>query len=221
MTLVALTAFIIAGVITVFTAFLMFVTWPRRKQNNYKQVKLFTGTFSAAIVTLGFFLLFTDSSTNKIEADRSYDVPETVDTTEEEAGWHITSEFGQVTSDHQEVIQNVNFREGDTDERAVLEAELVTEDNITTDLIRTSTLNRSAKVLQRLSQIDEVEQIHLVWDIYVEPETGPGELDKIVDMTVNTEELENVEWNRVDSEDLDQIAVDYWEKPDLNPDEDE
>ncbi|AXF57635.1 hypothetical protein [Salicibibacter kimchii] len=219
MALVALTVLIIAGVSTVFAAFLMFVTWPRRKENEYKQIKLFTGTFSAAIVTLGFFLLFTDSSTNKIAADEPYDVPDSVDTVEEEAGWHITSEFGQVTSDHHEVIQSVTFNEGDTDERAVLEAELLTEDNITTDLIRTSTLNRSAQILQRLFQIEEVEQIHLVWDIYVEPETGPGELDTILDMTVNTEKLQNFEGDRVDSQDLDEIAENYWEKPALNPDD--
>ncbi|QQK79448.1 hypothetical protein HUG20_05770 [Salicibibacter cibi] len=219
MALVALTVFIIAGVSTVFAAFLMFVTWPRRKQNEYKQIKLFTGSFSAAIVTLGIFLLFTDSSTNKIEADESYAVPDDVETVEEEAGWHITSELGQVTSDNHDVIQSVSFNEGDTDQRAVLEAELITEDNITTDLIRTSTINLSAQILQRLSQIDEVEQIHLVWDIYVEPETGPGEFDTILDMTVNQENLQNIEGNRMDSEELDELAVDYWEKPALEPED--
>ncbi|QQK75553.1 hypothetical protein HUG15_08130 [Salicibibacter cibarius] len=219
MALVALTVFIIAGVSTVFAAFLMFVTWPRRKQNEYKQIKLFTGSFSAAIVTLGIFLLFTDSSSNKIAADESYAVPDDVETVEEEAGWHITSELGQVTADHHEVIQSVSFNKGGEDQRAVLEAELITEDNITTDLIRTSTLNRSTQILQRLSQIDEVEQIHLVWDIYFEPESGPGEFDTILDLTVNKENVQNIEGNRMDSEELDELAVDYWEKPALDPED--
>ncbi|SDJ11797.1 hypothetical protein [Natribacillus halophilus] len=210
MAIVLLTAFVIAGILSVFTAFLMLVTWPERKQNRYKHAKYFSASFAAAIITLGTFLMLSDTSST-ITANDSYEVPESVQTVEERAQWHITSELGQVTTTNHDVVQDITY----DDETEVLEAQLITEDNVTTDLIRTSTLNRSAHVLQRMAEINELNYIHLVWDIYVEPESGPGEFDTIMDMTAEQDTLEDVEWNEVEVENIEDITEEYWEKPEL------
>lgn len=196
-----------------FTAFLMFVTWPQRKQNRYKHLKFFATSFSAVLITLGAFLMFSSPS-NMIIADHSYDVPDSLNTVEEKAEWHITAGLGQVTVENNDVVQNIDYSNNH------LAAHLTTEDNVTTDLIRSSTLNRSALVLQRLSQIQDVEEIQLIWDIYFEPETGPGEFDTIFNMRFDQEVLSRVEWSTFNVENLEEISDDYWEEPRLTEEDD-
>lgn len=210
-----LTGFFVAGVFTAYTTFLMLITWPNRKNARYKQVKYFGASISSAAV---LFLLFwvTADDHEFIPAEMMYATPESLSTVEEQASWHITSELGQVTVDHNDVIRNLEFVENNEEQFTELHASLTTEDNVTTELIRSSTMNRTARVLQRLSQIEEVDIIHLNWDLYYEPEYGPGEFDTILEMTVFNEQLRNIEWESLEQFDAELIATEYWEKPELS-----
>ncbi|GAK13457.1 hypothetical protein [Geomicrobium sp. JCM 19039] len=215
MATVLLTAFFIAGVFTAYTTFLMFVTWPKRKENRYKHVKFFSVSFVSA-VALFFLFFFTSDSSEFMPTETIYATPDSLSTVEEKATWHIVSELGQVTVDNNEVIRDLDYVTNSEEDFTQLYATLTTEDNVTTDLIRSSTLNRSARVLQRLSQIEDVDLIHLQWDFYYEPEFGPGDFDTIVKMTVFNEHLQSLEWEDVGDLDVEEIASDSWEKPELS-----
>ncbi|PSL43634.1 hypothetical protein B0H94_110110 [Salsuginibacillus halophilus] len=196
------------GVLTLFSAFLTLVTWPRRHELNAKPLKLLIA--AGTVFIFAVVGLFFTADPYEMEVTGEMTPPSSVDTIEEEVAFHLEEERNSPTGDNIEVM-DLNLE--DADQGVNIALTLEADDNVTTDLLRAGTHITSARLMQRLAEIDEAEDIQLTWEFFVEPDQEASFYQEMMYLEMHQENIQTQNWAQVDSEDVPEVVDAYEEDP--------
>ncbi|WP_018923359.1 hypothetical protein [Salsuginibacillus kocurii] len=213
MAVLAFAAFVIAGVFAVFSIFYTLVTWPRRKELENRPVKLASIAFAASLGFLLLFLIMADPMEGP-EQLVSEDMPDHIEEPTEEIEWLVQEELGVTTSEGHEVLQDLEVRTDDYGEQHV-HLLLTASDNVTTDLIKSSTMTTSARLLAQFQSLNEFDAYTLEWEFFVEPDQGETYYDELFTLTMTEETLASIDWDVVEPERLADKADAYTQHEEL------
>ncbi|ARK32315.1 hypothetical protein [Halalkalibacter krulwichiae] len=111
-----------------------------------------------------------------------------------------------------ELAVNNHAGTDDPDDKIVI-ARMNANENLTTNMTRTSILRDSAEVFEELFLIDEVEQVSLMWFLPLTDTYGNVSPGEVLRVEIDREIAERINWDNFDTANFRSIALQYTEHP--------
>lgn len=131
----------------------------------------------------------------------------------------ITSSVGNKTNNGENKIieLQVNDHSGTVKEGdKIVIAKLHGNDNLSSNMIKSGMQLESIKIFKQLFQLNEIEEVDLIWQFPVTDSFGSSTLNTVLKINISRTTASKINWDNFDKDNFAAVADSYWEHPSLS-----
>lgn len=181
----------------------------RSKKNERIKLKntlIMTG-IAAALLLLSVAIIPTGSDQAGEASGESEEVDNKKELTHEEEYAELANEvLGVETNTEENRVESVKYFEDD--DESIVNFKLNADENLTSKLMRKGILKDSAELLEGVSKKGFDGDVNIMWSLPID-----GENTKVMTLDIDEEIFSGMDFDKLDYNDLPDIAKDYFEHP--------
>ncbi|SNR96392.1 hypothetical protein SAMN05446037_1002116 [Anaerovirgula multivorans] len=127
----------------------------------------------------------------------------------------IVDNLGEQTNMKHDRIIDITIEDLENDNKTI-DITLVANENLTTNMTKSTIHKDSVEILEELYNHDEIEEVTLIWQLPLVDTYGNEETKNVMIVSINKEIANKINWSNFDYNNIPKIANDYWEHPAFN-----